>query len=90
VIGAPPVLLGAVQVSATCPSPAVPVTLVGALGAVPDGVTALDAADDGPEPLALAATTVKVYAVPFVRPVTVAVTAPFVDAVRPPGLDVTV
>ncbi len=43
-------------------------------------------------PIALVATTVKVYAVPFVRPVTVAVVVePFaVVAVKLPGLLVTV
>jgi len=41
-------------------------------------------------PATFVATTVNVYAVPLVRPVTVAVVAPPVDAVKPPGLDVTV
>src|SRR6478735_5989329 len=39
------------------------------------GVTALDAAEAGPVPTALVADTVNVYAVPLVRPVTVAVVA---------------
>jgi hypothetical protein len=34
------------------------------------GVTALDAADEGPVPITLVAATVKVYAVPSVSPVT--------------------
>src|SRR5689334_12168831 len=39
------------------------------------GVTAFDAAEVGPVPTALVADTVKVYAVPFVRPEMVAVVA---------------
>jgi hypothetical protein len=39
------------------------------------GVTALDALDAGPVPPLLIAATVNVYAVPFVRPVTVALVA---------------
>ena len=35
------------------------------------GVSHADGEDDPPVPMAFAATTVKVYAVPFVRPVTV-------------------
>jgi len=42
-------------------------------------------------PIAVVAVTVKVYAVPLVRPVTVVeVAAPPADAVNAPGLDVTV
>ena len=37
----------------------------------PPGVTLLEASEADPSPLALVATTVKVYAVPLVRPVTV-------------------
>jgi hypothetical protein len=37
----------------------------------PEGVTELEADEAFPEPLALVAVTVKVYAVPLVRPVTV-------------------
>ncbi len=44
--------------------------MVGAPGMV-DGVAGGDAADAGPVPMALVAVTVKVYAVPLVRPVTV-------------------
>jgi hypothetical protein len=36
------------------------------------GVTEFDGDDGGPVPIAFAGATVKVYAVPFVRPVTVA------------------
>jgi hypothetical protein len=53
------------------------------------GVTLLDAADAGPVPIALVAVTVKVYVVPFVKPVTViGLDAPV--AVMLPGLEVTV
>ena len=48
-----------------------PVGAAGALGAV--GVTELDEAETAPLPWALAACTVKVYAVPWVSPVIVAV-----------------
>lgn len=52
------------------------------------GVTALDGADAAPDPLALRATTVKVYGVPAVRPLI----TQEVDAVVhvPPGDPVTV
>jgi hypothetical protein len=40
------------------------------------GVTAADIADAGPDPPALVAVTVNVYAVPAVRPVTVCVVVP--------------
>jgi hypothetical protein len=53
------------------------------------GVTLLLAALAGPVPILLVAVTVNVYAVPFVRPVTVRGDADPV-AVNPPGLDVTV
>ena len=68
-IVAPP-LLGAVQLTVADFTPAVAVTDVGAPGTVA-GVTALDAADAGLVPRAFVAVTVKVYAVPFVKPVTV-------------------
>jgi hypothetical protein len=57
----------------------------------PVGVTLFDGNDAGPDPTALAAVTVNVYAVPFVRPETrilVALAAAF--AVMPPGDDVAV
>jgi hypothetical protein len=66
----PPFDDGAVHDNATCVSPAVPDTAVGATGTAA-GVTAAEAADCGPVPKALIAATVKVYAVPFVNPVTV-------------------
>ncbi len=72
------------------PGPATAVPMVGAPG-TPEGVTELDAFDAAPTPTALVAVTVKVYAVPFESPVTVAevAEAPTV-AVKPPGLDVAV
>ena len=54
------------------------------------GITAVLGADAAEVPIALVALTVNVYAVPFVRLVTVAAVAPVVDAVRPPGAAVTV
>jgi hypothetical protein len=53
------------------------------------GVALFDALEAEPVPAELVAVTLKLYAVPFVRPVTVKgdATPP---AVRPPGLDVTV
>ena len=68
-----PPLPGAVQLTLAVPLPAVAVTPVGAPGAVgAAGVTALDALDAGPVPIKLVAVTVKVYVVPLVRLVTVA------------------
>ena len=55
------------------------------------GMTALVAADAVLVPTAFVATTVNVYDVPLVSPVTVAVNVePFTVAVSPPGDDVTV
>ena len=70
-IAEPPLLEGAVHVNDTCVSPAVPDTVVGSPGTV-RGVTADDAAETIPVPAALVALTRNVYAVPFVKPVTVA------------------
>jgi hypothetical protein len=53
------------------------------------GVTALEAADGALVPVLLVAVTVKVYAVPLVKPVTV-IGLPAPVAVTPPGLAVTV
>lgn len=88
-IAEPPVLDGAVHDTDACAFPGVALTPVGAPGTVV-GVTAEDADEADPVPTALVAVTVNVYAVPFVRPVTVAVVAPVVVAVKPPGDDVTV
>ena len=66
-------------------------TAVGAPGTVfgATGVTAVEAAEATELPTAFVATTVKVYAVPFVNPVTfMGEVAPV--AVMLPGLDLTV
>jgi hypothetical protein len=70
VITLPPFDAGAVHESVTWESPTVPVTLVGGPGTTL-GVTGLDWTDSEPVPTALTASTVKVYVVPLVRPVTV-------------------
>jgi hypothetical protein len=63
-------------------------TEVGGPGTV-NGVICAEALDAAPAPAALVAVTVKVYAVPLVRPVTTrGLAAPVL--VRPPGLDVAV
>ena len=67
VMALPPVP-GAVKVTEACALPAVAVPMVGAPGTVA-GVTLLDAADAAPVPTLFVAVTVKVYAVPLVRPV---------------------
>ena len=67
-IADPPLLAGAVQVRATDALPAVPATEVGAPGGAA-GVTELEDAEV-PRPTALIAVTRNVYAVPFVKPVT--------------------
>ena len=75
-IGEPPSDAGAVQDTVACPSPATAVTLVGAPGtdtAAASGVTPLLAEDAALVPTLLVAVTVKVYADPLVRPVTVQV-----------------
>jgi hypothetical protein len=53
------------------------------------GVTGEDAEDAAELPTLFVATTVKVYGVPLVRPVIV-IGEEDPDAVKPPGLDVTV
>jgi hypothetical protein len=82
VIAEPPLLVGAVHVSATCELPAVPATTVGAPG-TPAGVTLLETAEKLPVPTALMAATLKKYVVPFVSPV--AVHAVVVDVVLQPA-----
>ena len=90
VMEAPPLDEGAVQLTVACVFPAVARALVGAPGG-PAGVTLLEGEEAGPDPRALAAVTVNVYAVPLVSPVTVAeVVLPFTFAVRPPGEEVAV
>jgi hypothetical protein len=61
---------GALQETVAEPFPGVPVTEVGVPG-TPRGVTDPDGAEAVPAPIPLLAVTVKVYAVPFVSPVTV-------------------
>lgn len=63
-------LPGAVKLIVACVLLAVAVTEVGAPGTVA-GVTEFDAVDETLVPTAFVAVTVNVYAVPFVRPVTV-------------------
>ena len=70
-IGLPPSETGAVQLSVTEASAAVAVSPVGGPAAAPAAVSRADAAESGPLPAALLGETVKVYAVPFVRPATV-------------------
>src|ERR1700682_4061246 len=70
----PPLLLGALKLTDACALLAVAVAPVGAPGTVA-GVTLFDAADGALIPIALVAVTVKVYAVPLVRPVIMCVVA---------------
>ena len=85
---AEPLAEAAVQETVAEPTPAVADTPVGAAGR-PDGVTELEAAEARPVPLPLVAVTVKVYAVPLVRPVTVQLVELLVQ-VFPPVDEVTV
>jgi hypothetical protein len=71
VIADPPVFVGAVKLTVALPLLPLAEILVGTPGAVIAGVTADDALDAVPVPTRLVATTVKVYAVPLVSPVTV-------------------
>ena len=87
-IALPPFDAGAEKVTIARVFPPAAVPIDGVPGTVA-GVTLLDAADAAPVPIAFVALTVKVYAVPFVRPVTViGLAAPV--AVIVPGLEVTV
>jgi hypothetical protein len=70
VIADPPLFTGGVKVIVASPLPRTAVTLVGAPGVVA-GVIELLVGDEEPVPFAFVAVTVKVYVVPFVRPVTV-------------------
>ncbi|GKS13454.1 hypothetical protein YDYSY3_44540 [Paenibacillus chitinolyticus] len=91
-IALPPSLAGASKLTVACPLPAVAVTFVGALGTLigATGVTLPDAADTAELPALFFATTVNVYAVPFVNPVTMTGLAVVLVPLNPPGLDVTV
>jgi len=71
IIALPPSEAGAVKLTVACAFPIVAVTPVGVPGAVGCGVTLLEASDAEPVPMAFAAVTLNVYAVPFVRPVMV-------------------
>ena len=62
-------LAGAVNDTVARESPRIALAPVGTPGTVA-GVTAVEAAEAVPVPIALVAVTVKVYEVPFVRPVT--------------------
>jgi hypothetical protein len=90
VIAAPPLVPGGPKLTVAVELLAVAETGVGAPGTVTlVGVTAFDAADAGPVPAELVAVTVKVYAVPLVRPATTN-GLPGPDAVKPPGLELAV
>ena len=82
-------LAGAVKVTVALALPAVAVPIVGAPGAVAAaaGVTLFEAEDAALVPTALVAVTVNVYAVPFMRPVTM-IGDPVLVAVSPPGEEV--
>jgi len=90
VIALPPLLDGAVQLTVAWALPGEAIAPVGAPGTDAEGVTAFDGADGALLPTAFVATAVNVYEEPLLMPVTVAVVAPPVEAVNPPGLDVTV
>ena len=83
-----PSSLGAVHDTDAWPLPRVADTFEGASGA-DDGVTPGDAEEGAESPIMFVATTVNVYTVPFVRPETVTGDSE-VDALKPPGDDVTV
>jgi hypothetical protein len=87
-MAAPPLETGAVKLAEACALPAVAAPIVGIPGTVA-GVIELEAAEAAPVPTLFVAVTVKVYAVPFVKPTTTigdVVSAP----VKPPGEEVTV
>ena len=71
-MGFPPVLVGAIHVRATCWSPRVPASEVGAAG-TPNGTYAVDASENAPTDPLITLATRKIYEVPLVRPETVAV-----------------
>jgi hypothetical protein len=88
VIAAPPLVAGADHETATWALPLVPVALVGTPGIVA-GVTAADEAEIADVPTSFVAVTVKVYEVPFARPVTRHGETEL-EQVTPSGFDVTV
>ena len=79
---------GTVKETAAAELPRMALTEVGASGTVA-GVTEFDAVDAVLVPTEFVAVTVKVYAVPLLKPVIVIGDAPPV-AVKPPEFDVTV
>jgi len=88
VTAVPPLAAGALKLTVACVFPATADTPVGAPGTIL-GVTLLDAPDALLVPTVLVAVTVNVYAVPFVKPVTVmGLVEPL--PVNPPCEDVTV
>ena len=88
-IAEPPFDVGAVQLTLAWAFPGVAVTLVGAPGG-PAGDTEVEALEAELLPIMFVALTVKVYPVPFVRPVTVQELPCVVVQVNPPGDEVTV
>ena len=89
VIALPPFDPGAVQLTSDDAFATVPETFVGAPGTVATGVTAGDAAEATEFPAAFVATTLNVYEVPLVRPLTLQVVVA-VEQVNPPGVEVAV
>jgi hypothetical protein len=83
-------LTGAVKLTLACALPAVAVAAVGAPGTVL-GVTLFEGSDGALVPMAFVATTVKVYGVPLVNPVTtcVVVVLPALLSVPPAGFEIT-
>ncbi len=80
-IALPPSEPGAVQLTPAEAFPAVALPIVGAPGTVL-GVTAFEAPESGEVPIAFVAATLKVYVVPFVKPlIVVDATFPTVVAV---------
>jgi hypothetical protein len=88
VIGLPPSEAGAVHETTARTSPGIADTSVGAPGTIA-GVTGVDGSEDRLVPLEFVAVTMKVYAVPLVRPVTVSEVA-VVVAMIPPSDEMTV
>lgn len=88
VIGAPPLLDGAVKKTVALALSAVAEIEVGAPGTVA-GVALTDTVEDSESPTPLVAMTRKVYSVPFERPSTVTGDAELLP-VKPPGSAITV
>ena len=88
VIGLPPFEAGAVHETIASTSSGIADTSVGAPGG-PMGITALEEAELRLGPTEFVAVTVNVYAVSWVRPITVT-DVPVVVAVTPPGDEITV